>query len=153
MAQYQHLYLYSSKNMNFPPPHDDFRFWNFVLLNQKLKKQKLQCSQNFDLNPTCVPSPLKPKVCFVTFLYESRRECLIINQTLIFCVFNHGPLINPSPREAAYWSSFHRHHSCLIFVILDSLSITIEEKYVTLMHNGYMKFSTSILSLDKYYIL
>ena len=53
MAQYQHLYLNSSENMN-SPPNDDFRFWNFHLLNQKLKKQKLQSSQNLDLNQTCV---------------------------------------------------------------------------------------------------
>ena len=90
-------------------------------------------------------SMLKPKVCFMTFLYESSSDCLIIKQTLIFCVFNHGSLINPSPTEAAYWSSFHRHHSCLVFVILDSLSITIEEKYVTLMRNDYWNSSTSIL--------
>ena len=34
--------------------NDDFRYQNFVLLNQKLKKQKWQCSQNLDFNPTCV---------------------------------------------------------------------------------------------------
>ena len=45
MAQYQHLYLYLSENMNSPLNHG--------FLNQKLKKQKRQCSQNLDLNPTC----------------------------------------------------------------------------------------------------
>ena len=38
------------------PPNDDFRLSlrNFVLLHQKLKKQKWQCSQSLDLNPTYV---------------------------------------------------------------------------------------------------
>ena len=51
MAQHQHPYLNLGENMNFAL-NDDFRFWNFVLLNQKFKKQKWQCSQNLDLNPT-----------------------------------------------------------------------------------------------------
>ena len=42
---------YLSENMN-SPPNDDLRFWNFVLLNHKLKKQKWQCSHNIDMNPT-----------------------------------------------------------------------------------------------------
>ena len=46
-------YLYLSEDMN-SPPNSDFRFWNFAILNQKIKKQKWQCSQDLDLNPTCV---------------------------------------------------------------------------------------------------
>ena len=36
------------KNKSSPNAH--FRFSNFVLRNQKLKREKCQCSQNFDLN-------------------------------------------------------------------------------------------------------
>ena len=50
IAQYQHLHLYFNENMNFRT-NDDFRFWNIVLLNQKLKKQKY--NQNLDLNLIC----------------------------------------------------------------------------------------------------
>ena len=52
-AQNQHPYLDLGEKMN-SSLNDDFRYQNFVLLNQKLKKQKWQCSQNLDLNPTCV---------------------------------------------------------------------------------------------------
>ena len=51
MAQYQSPYLDVGEKMN-SAPNDDFRFWNFGVLNQKLNKQKWQCSQNLDLNPT-----------------------------------------------------------------------------------------------------
>ena len=34
------------------PRVDEFRFLNSDLVNQKLQKQKCQCSQNVDLNPT-----------------------------------------------------------------------------------------------------
>ena len=49
------------------PPNDDFRFYNFVLLNQKLKKQKWQCSQNLDLNPTCVKEHNDIHICMISF--------------------------------------------------------------------------------------
>ena len=44
LTRYHHMYLYLSENMNFDI---------FVLLNQKAKKQKWQCSENLDLNLTC----------------------------------------------------------------------------------------------------
>ena len=35
------------------PPIAQFMFSNVVLRNQKYKKEKLQCTQNLALNPTC----------------------------------------------------------------------------------------------------
>ena len=48
-----HLGMDLDDNNNFSP-NAQFWFWNFILRNQKLKKEKWHCSQNVDLNPTCV---------------------------------------------------------------------------------------------------
>ena len=57
MAQYQHSYLDLGENIN-TASNEDLEFWHFVLFNQKLKKQKWQCSQNLDFNPTFVIADL-----------------------------------------------------------------------------------------------
>ena len=44
MAQYHQLYPDLGENIN-SPSNDVVIFWNFVLLNQKLEKQKWQCSK------------------------------------------------------------------------------------------------------------
>ena len=51
LIQY-HLYLDLNGEMN-SPLSDHLRFCISALGNKKLKKQKRQCSQNFDLNPAC----------------------------------------------------------------------------------------------------
>ena len=52
LVYYQHLFLDLGDKFN-SSPNGDFRFWNFVHGNQKLKEQKWQYSLNLDLNTTC----------------------------------------------------------------------------------------------------
>ena len=51
--QWDNISIYIFIYMKTLIPHRIFRFWNFVLLNQKFRKQKRQCSQKIDLNPSC----------------------------------------------------------------------------------------------------
>ena len=52
--QWHNISIYIFIYMKTLIPHRIFRFWNFVLLKQKFRKQKCQCSQKMLLNPTCV---------------------------------------------------------------------------------------------------
>ena len=57
----QNLNCHLDTNLNCSPIVH-FRFLNVVLRNQKSKKEKGQCSQNFDLNPTRGKANIKNKL-------------------------------------------------------------------------------------------
>ena len=74
--QWHNISIYIFIYMKTLIPHRIFRFCNFVLLNQKFRKQKQQCSQKVFLNPTCVKPNNTPGAHWLRIVNSRPTYCV-----------------------------------------------------------------------------